>query len=492
MILILTAVPVGGAVFVLGFVFGDSPCVMCWEQRTGMAIIALIGLFVLRYGPRPKYIGLAVLVGAWGMFMSLRHTAMHAARDIGQGFSLEFMGAHTYTWALFIFWICIVTMGFLLTALKEAGPEVSPRALGTSEKLAIIVFLVVIAGNGIQAFASTGPPPFMGQGDPVRFSFNPAHWVWSMEEWSAAPISLRGRWSVAKPGAIPRSTDPAAGPLLDLPRLTIKERIQLSFPLQGTPTDLAYDAIGDRFLITTQNGIYILDGAFSRILRSTVVDPGYSVDLGQFAGAAFLDSQTVMAIGENKSYVLLRESDQPDVKKNFRYFLAGFDQFEELSRSRLSTVRARMMYVQSLAFDPASRSLYTITVPNAKTQKLTVSRFDRADLTLSEEFLLKLAADSGLKLAGNKRSLDEYIITGCTFADGLLYAISAAYNTLLIIDPSAHAITAAYAIPGLADPTGIAIKGSKLYIASAIALTGYAIPELSTLLRKPGNLEFGN
>ena len=83
--LALAIVPVGSAVFVLGFVYGDSPCVMCWEQRTGMAIIALIGLFILRYGPRPKYIGLSVLVGAWGLFMGLRHVGMHAARDVGPG-----------------------------------------------------------------------------------------------------------------------------------------------------------------------------------------------------------------------------------------------------------------------------------------------------------------------------------------------------------------------------------------------------------------------
>lgn len=80
-VLILSIVPVGAAVFLLGFVYGDSPCVMCWEQRAGMAIIALIGLFILRYGPRPKYIGLAVLVAAWGTFMGLRHVGMHAARD---------------------------------------------------------------------------------------------------------------------------------------------------------------------------------------------------------------------------------------------------------------------------------------------------------------------------------------------------------------------------------------------------------------------------
>ena len=111
-VLVLAVVPIGTAVFVLGFIYGDSPCVMCWEQRTGMAIIALIGLFVLRYGPRPKYIG---LVGArrragacsWACATS----ACMPRATSGQGFSIEILGAHTYTWALFIFWVCIADDG---------------------------------------------------------------------------------------------------------------------------------------------------------------------------------------------------------------------------------------------------------------------------------------------------------------------------------------------------------------------------------------------
>lgn len=463
-VLALTVIPVGAAVFVLGFVNGDSPCVMCWEQRAGMAIIALIGIFVIRYGPRPKYIGLSVLVGAWGIFMGLRHTGMHAARDVGQGFSIEILGAHTYTWSLFIFWACIVTMGLLLMSLKQSDHSEGPRTLGPLEKLAVIFFMVVSAGNIVQAFASTGPPPFMGQGDPIRFSFNPRHWVWSLEEWSPAPISLRGRWAIEKPDVASADGDPGAGPLAALPVLTIEEQKQIAAPLHGTVTDLAYDEGTDQFLVTTQVGIYIVDGSLTRIRRHAVVDPGFSVDLGRFAGAAFLDSNTVMALGENKSYVILRETERADAGTNFRFFLESFDNFDEVSRSRLGTVRARMMYVMSLAFDAATNSLYTVTVPNSKVRRLIVSRFDRRDLTLSEEYPPRLAPESGLRLSGEKRSLDEYYVTGAAVADGRLYAISAAFATLLTIDLATHSVVAAHAIPGLERPTGLAIKGGDLYL----------------------------
>lgn len=465
-VLVISALPVGIAVFVLGFVYGDSPCVMCWEQRIGMALIALAGLFVLRYGARPKYIGISVLLGGWGVFMGIRHTAMHAARDIGQGFSAEILGAHTYTWALLIFWVTIVTMGLLLLWLgDEPETDLGPRRLRPIDSLAMVVFMVVIAANAVQAFASTGPPPFMGQGDPIRFSFNPKHWVWSLEEWSPAPISLRGRWAIAKPSLDGVNADPAAGPFAGLAAVRPSRQVRLGVPLkEGAPSDLAYDAANDRYLVTTRLGIYLLDGALQKTLRYTIVDPGFSVDIGTFKAAAFLDSQTLIAVGDNKSYVVLKEASKADPDKNFRYFLESFDAFDEMSRGRFGTVRARMMYILAAAYDPAGKSIYTITVPNAKVKRLVVSRFDRGDMTLSEEFLPKLDAASGLRFSGEKRSLDELYVTGAAVSDGKLYALSAAHGTLFTIDLATRLVTGAVTVEGISRPVGLAIKGEEFVI----------------------------
>jgi disulfide bond formation protein DsbB len=462
-VLLLSAVPVGVAVFVLGFVYGDSPCVMCWEQRIGMALVALIGLFVLRYGPKPKYIGLAVLVAAWGVFMGLRHTGMHAARDVGQGFSIEILGAHTYTWALFVYWVCVATMGLLLVSLRKEDIEDRPRTLRPVESLAGLVFLVVIAGNIVQAFASTGPPPFMGQSDPVRFSFHPAHWVWSAEEWSPAPISLRGRWAVDEPSAAAVRADAAAGPFGTLPALAPSRQLRIGFPVKGTPTDLAYDEASRQFLVTTQQGIYLADEALASVRRHTVIDAGYSVDLGRFGAGAWLDRGQVIAVSENKSYVILQPTDAADAGANFRYFLESFDRFNEVTRSRFGTIRARMMYVLSAAFDPSTASIYTITVPNNKVKRLVVSRFDRRDLTLSEEYSPTLAPDAGLVPAA-KRTLDEFFVTGAAITGRRLYAISAAFSTLLEIDLDRRAVVSARAVPGITRPVGVAIKDGEIYV----------------------------
>ena len=218
---------------------------------------------------------------------------------------------------------------------------------------------------------------------------------------------------------------------------------------------------------TIEHGAYLTDGSLAHVVRFTVVDPGYSVDLGRFAGAAFLDSQTVMALAENKSYVVLRVSDRAGEGGNYRYFLESFDAFDQVRRSRFSTVRARMMYTMSVACDPATKSIYTVTVPNSKVRQLVVSRFDQRDWTLSEEFLPALAPDAGLAFRGEKRSLDELYITGATIAAGRMYAISAAYDTLLTIDLSTRAVVAAHTIAGLSRPTGIAARGNALYVVSA-------------------------
>lgn len=466
-VLFLILVPLGTSVFILGFIHGDSPCILCWAQRIGMALVALIGLFILRYGPKPRYVGLGVLVGAYGVFMAIRHSSLHLARDIGQGFAIEMLGAHTYVWSFAVFWVCILVMAVMLMKVPvEDLQGTSQRPLRAIDRVAIIAFLCVTAGTILQAFASTGPPPYVGQSDPVRFSFNPRHWVWSLEEFSMAPITLRGRWAVDRPDVTKPDPSAASAPLQNLPQLAIAERRTLNAGLNGTPTGLAYDAGSNRFLLTTEHGVYLLDGGLQNVVRYTIVDPLFAVDLRNFAGAAFLDQGRIMAVTENKSYVILRESASPDPDRNFRNFLESAGAFDEVSRSRFATVRARMMYVMSAASDPDMKSITLVTVPNVKSRRWVVSRFDAADMMLSEEFVPKLDPALGPPAQGRSSPLEAYYVTAATIAGGRLYALSAAHSTLLTIDLASRSVIAAHTIPGLAQPTGMAFKDGRLTIVS--------------------------
>ena len=48
-----------------------------------------------------------------------------------------------------------------------------------------------------------------------------------------------------------------------------------------------------------------------------------------------------------------------------------------------------------------------------------------------------------------------------------MYAISAAYGTLLTIDLGTRSVVAAYTIRGLGMPTGIAVKSGDLYVVNS-------------------------
>jgi disulfide bond formation protein DsbB len=464
----------------LGVVHGDTPCILCWAQRTSMALIALVGLFVLRYGPRPRYLGLALLLGAFGVFMALRHSALHLARDVGQGFAPPIFGLHTYVWSGFIHWTVLGVIGLLLLLLRDGLGEQGARPLSRVDRFAMGFFVVVVGANALQAIVTTGPPPFIGQADPVRFSLNPRRWVWSLEELKGR-VSVRGAWTIPAPNPDAADPDPAHGPLADLPPLSVVGWERIGVQLDGRLTDLAlgppspagphplspspFGRGGTNYLaVTDRYGVYLLDSTLSRVLHHVALDPGFAIDLSPLAGAAFL-GDTLAVLSTNKSYVLLRADAQADPDTAWRRFLATDGSMAELRRSRLATVRARQMYVLSLAYDPDADELITLSVPSPRHRRLVVSRFARADFLLASEFEPRLGA--GLTPSGADRSPAEYVVTGAVVADGLLYAVSAAYSTLLVIDLEDQTLRAAYAVPGIARPVGLAARGSQLLVAQA-------------------------
>lgn len=461
----LTAGPVGTAV-VLGVAFGESPCILCWAQRTSMALMALGGIFVLRYGPRPRYLGVMVLLGIGGLYMALRHSALHLARDVGQGFAASYFGAHTYVWSWVVHWVVLASLALLLILLREDTVVTGRRDLTRSGRFAVVLFLVVVGANALQAFVTTGPPPFMGQADPLRFSLDPHRWVWLADDELDGAISLRGSWTIPAPDPthVEGPTDPSGGPIQAPTMLPVAQWLRVGVPLEGRLTDLAFDADRNRFLVTTEgHAVHVLDGALGAVLHRVVLDPHFAVELTPLAGAAFR-GDTLVAMATNKSYVLLHPDPQADEGFEWRHFLETSGGIRELRRSRLATVRARQMYVLSVAWDPGAKELVTIGVPSPRHRRLVVSRFDGVDLILSSEFVPRLDPALGL---GQGRSLDEYVVTGAAVADGRLYALSAPYGTILVIDLATRSVVEAYGVAGLEDPVGLALRGGEFLVAQA-------------------------
>jgi hypothetical protein len=477
LVIVLLVVPVGGALW-LGVAHRESPCILCWAQRTSMVLIALVTLFIVRWGPRPRYLGMLVLLGSWGLFMSLRHSALHLARDIGQGFAGAILGVHTYVWSAFIHWVVLLAAGALLVVVKgplEARPGVAP---GRAGRFAMALLVVLAGANAVQAFISTGPPPFVGQGDPVRLSLDPNRWVWSLADLGGG-LSLRGSWSVPepKPGDVVGDGDPETGPIVAPDTLPVRRWTRVPPGVKGTVTGFAAVA-GRAVVVTDRYEVAMLEGDLSRVRHRVVIDRGFSVDLSTPAGAAFLGHDTVAVVSTNKSYVLLRADPHADAAREWRHFLETDGTVTELRRSRFGTVRARQQYVLSLAYHSAAGELVTVSVPSERHPRLVVSRFDRGDWTLSSEFVPRLA--DGLKLRGPERGLHEYLVTGAAVVDGRLYALSARHSTLLVIDLEERSVAAVYAVPELERPVGLGFDGATLLIAQAdgrVAVLESIVPE---------------
>ena len=278
---------------------------------------------------------------------------------------------------------------------RETGsPDGGPKEMGRVGRFAASLFVVVVGANAVQAFASTGPPPFMGQADPVRLSLNPEHWVWSLEEWRPRRISLRGLWTIPVPDPASADPDPANGPIADVPTLPVSGWERIGAPLEGRLSGLARDPATGRFLAVSDRWeVLVLDAGLSRALHRVVLDRGYSIDLTPLAGAAFLGADTLAVLSTNKSFALLTPDPQADPDREWRHFLATSGDVRELRLGRFATVRARQMYVLALAFDPEAREAITLSVPNPRHPRLVVSRFAREDMTLASEFELRLGEE---------------------------------------------------------------------------------------------------
>ena len=204
-VLLILAIPVGIANVVLGYIIGESPCTLCWFERTGMILIGVLGVMVLRYGLRMRYLAAMAFSSCFGLYMTLRHTSMLLHQDQGQGFGDAMFGAHTYSWGVFVYWVSVLALVVILLFVRPNNP-VSQDLAGTRKvikplskysKFVDVMIFAVCCSNAFQAFLENGVPPFAGKGSPNRFTLDitKASEDWTMSLWKRAVSS----WSLRGP-----------------------------------------------------------------------------------------------------------------------------------------------------------------------------------------------------------------------------------------------------------------------------------------------------
>ncbi len=429
----LIALPVGIACIILGFGMGDNPCALCWQERTAMVLVSLIALFITRYGFKPKYIGLLLLTSVYGLFAGFRHSSAHILRDIGQGFGPAIFGVHTYVWVMVVFLVILIFAGVLLLLQGDKLVQWTEKTRWEGlNKAAANVFLVVIAFNIVQAFSQTGPAPFLGQGDPVRMTFNPQNIIWSTGKWQGlSNVSLRGSYAIAKPDFADMAKNDASRIEADTTLNEVK-RVTLPAEIQGVVTGISYNANSQLFaVVTNDNWVAFLNRDLTDVLAKAKIDPNFSVEISNLAGVAFDSDNSVLVTADHKSFARVAYDPEAKLADYYANFFEGTDGIAELKRGRFETARAKYNYVGSAGYDAATNEYLMVTLPDAKRNNFVLVRLSAADFKLNSERVLSLNADA------------LPMVTGIEVAGDSLVMLSHSGQQLLTVDAATGVVTGA-------------------------------------------------
>ncbi|WP_144584757.1 disulfide bond formation protein B [Campylobacter coli] len=474
---LIILLPVGIANFVFGYMWGDSPCTLCWGQREAMIFIGVIALFIVRYGMKGKYLAALLIMTAVGLYQSFAHFGNHAHRDLDQGFGLAVFGIHTYFWAEVVFWAVVLLLGVMFAFAPKFGSfdkELNGEKFRKFTKFSFAAFLIstlIVASNVFQAFVSTGIPPYVGQGDPVRFSLNPKYIIWSTGGWNGLwqNISFLGKRDVKAPDYAFAPASEKLGIKFDnntnnSPFAEIDDELKI-INEQTINFDKAIntlDYINDEFVASSKWDVAFLDNNFST-KEGFELDPYFSATIDPIIGIIPYKENKFLLMGSNKSFLRFAKNPNADEALQYADFIKGNDKFEgqgkDLGRGRLDTVRAKFNHVASMTTD--DHYLYLATVPNNKDSKsFVISKISLKDLVLSAEFTPKAELKEG-------KTLGDLYITSMTFKDGEIYALSKNHNVIAIIDPTKEEVVKTIAFPSsITNARSIFFKDGKIHILS--------------------------
>ncbi len=489
--LLLVAIPVGIACFGLGFGIGENPCIMCWVERFAMVYLGVLLMMMLRYGVRTRYLAAYAFWAFAGLYFGLRHTGNLIWRDIGQGFGSAILGAHTYSWAVFVYWLAVLSLFFILLFMRKGQPAVDELAghntkqhdLKGYPKVVVIFSFIVILANAFQAFLENGLPPNLGKGRPARLTMDlsMASKDWNTKLWGnfVKPATLRGMWGTEKPWiaginekqASGFSSDPSAGPIaVSSDKLELLGKHVLPFKPEGwngesAVTGVAWQPAMRKYGFVTGNaGIYYTDESFSKMTDRAILDYPNGNDLVSSVDATFMGTKLI-GLAYNKTIYGSELVDPAKVDKwwqwrIYREATPGFTPVWGFNRPWLGTARAKLSYVTAAAYDGQTNSLYVVSAPNQFQKNTVLMTFDMADKTVVAERNLKPA--DGVQAKNPGKPL-PYYLSGLAVLDGKLIALSRNFLSLLVIDPATARVEKAIALPaGLTDPHSLTIADGKL------------------------------
>lgn len=230
--------------------------------------------------------------------------------------------------------------------------------------------------------------------------------------------------------------------------------------------------INGKYMVASKYDFWALDPEALKPVAEAEMDPWYSANVLDIVGITpYKDGFVLM--GMNKSILRARLNPKADDIRDWGNFIKGRDQVEqigEVGRSRIDTERAKFNYVASSASD--GKYLYMTTVPDNLKKNFVISLALEKDTKLSAEW-----TPEG-KIIKKDRNLGDLYVTGMTFEDGSLWAVSKNFNVLVRIDPKTQEIVRARGLPAaLKDIRGLVIKDGKVQVLNENHLVTLAFPQ---------------
>ena len=496
--LLILGIPVGIAVFVLGYFIGENPCIMCWDERAGMIFIGLLMFFMLRWGMKTKYLVAYAIWSFFGLYMAARHCGNLVWRDLGQGFGNAIFGAHTYAWALFVYWVAVLSLGLIFlfirkgsVAAKDLSEGVKASKPFSSYTNAVIALsFVVIIANVFQALIEIGLPPFTAIGRPARLTLDIPK---AVKAWNYSSFwgkigkvpALRGPWDIEKPYlagvnekvSMAFDKDVSKGPVVpskDEIRLLATYKLPFKpegFFGRGVTTGIAFNETLNRFGFVTSNaGFYWTDVNFKTVTDHAVLDYPNGNDLVKTTDAVFA-GEKLIGLAYNKTIYAaeLKSTDSIDPWMQWRIFREATPNVAPVwgvNRPWLSSSRAHLSYVTAAAYDRTADELHLIAVPNNYNPNSILLTFDMKDMTVVSERNLRPAEGAANQ---TQEQLSAYYITGAVLWKGKLIAVSKNHHSLLVINPDTAKIEKAIALPNeLHDPHSLTVANGRFFVLDRI------------------------
>ena len=436
----LTLIPIGIATVILGYILGDNPCILCWQERIAIILLSLCALYMSRYGLRLKYISTYYVICIYGLWLSILHSSVHIGQDIGQGFGGLILGAHAYTWGVFLFIANLLIMSLLIGFSNEDSLKNTTRVRwGTFHKVSGYSFIIVISLNVIQAFTQVGPPPYIGQASPKNFSYDLSKTVWTTKHWPTwSHFSFRANNYIEQPEFTTLTANENTK-LEHANELLKIENTDLPANVTGRVTAISYDEKRSVIAIATnKNWIYLLDKTASKILSQYKVDPKFDKDVNNISGVFFDKNREVIVTSVYKSYVKLSVDDSYRMK--------------EVGRGNLKTVRASKSYIGSSALSLLDNEYLTLSLPNKVNDFIVLSRFSRKDMMLNAEQIISM------------KTKEVPIITGMEVTDNAIILLNNSGKQLIVLDKESNKPINVYDIDDVNNPQGVTIISNKVLI----------------------------